>query len=114
MSDTVTITDHRTEQSYELPITVFNESHGVEYIKTVVVSDEVVTRSPIRSSRLLDQILYPGEPGFPADSGIVSIEVHYPERLLNFFGWRTHWLIPFFVITVALAFVLKKPLGVTF
>ena len=95
---------------YELSIRLGSET----YTKSVVVSSEVVQRSPIRTDRLLDQILYPGEPGFAAGAGVASIEVMYPERELNFFGWKTHWLIPFFVITVALAFALRKPLGVTF
>jgi hypothetical protein len=95
---------------YELTIRVGSET----YTKSVVVSSRVVKRSPIRTDSLLDQILYPGEPGFPADAGVASIEVMYPEGTVNFFGWHTHWLVPFFIITVALAFALKKPLGVTF
>jgi len=95
---------------YELTIRVAAET----YTKSVVVSSRVVKRSPIRTDSLLDQILYPGEPGFPADAGVASIEVMYPEGTVNFFGWHTHWLVPFFIITVALAFALKKPLGVTF
>ncbi len=85
-----------------------------EHAKSVEVSPRVVKRSPLRSDALLDQILYPGEPGFPATSGITAIEVTYPEATVNFLGWETHWLIPFFIITIALAFALRKPLGVTF
>ena len=100
--------------SYELGITVMYESEGVEYTKSIEVSDDVVKRSPIRTDSFLDQLLYPGERGFPSDSGIQSIEVMYPERAVNFFGWHTHWLIPFIIISIALAFVLRKPLGITF
>jgi hypothetical protein len=96
--------------NYELGIRVGSAT----YTKSVVVSSQTVKRSPIRTDSLLDQILYPGEPGFPAGAGVASIEVMYPEGTVNFFGWHTHWLIPFFIITVALAFALKKPLGVTF
>jgi len=96
--------------SYELGIRVGSET----FTKSVVVGSQGGKRSPLRADNLLDQILYPGEPGFPSGAGVASIEVMYPEGTVNFFGWQTHWLIPFFIITVALAFVLKKPLGVTF
>ena len=71
-------------------------------------------RSPIRTDRFLDQLLYPGEPGFPPGAAVSAIEVLYPEREVNFFGWDTHWLVPFIIITIILAFALKKPLRVTF
>jgi len=87
---------------------------GNDYAKSVTVSDSVVKRSPIRSDSLLDQLLFPGEPGFPADAPVTAIEVAYPEATVNFLGWHTHWIIAFFIITVALAFALRKPLGVTF
>jgi len=96
--------------SYELAIRVGSET----FTKSVMVGSQGGKRSPIRTDNLLEQILYPGEPGFPSDAGVVSIEVMYAEGTVNFFGWHTHWLIPFFIITVALAFALKKPLGVTF
>jgi hypothetical protein len=84
------------------------------YSKSVTVSSQVVKRSPIRSDSLLDQILFPGEPGFPADAGIASIEVQYPEATVNLLGWHTHWLIAYIIITIVLAFALRRPLGVTF
>ncbi len=96
--------------SYELGIRVGSAT----FTKSVVVGSQGGKRSPLRTDNLLDQILYPGEPGFPSGAGVASIEVMYPEGTVNFFGWHTHWLIPFFIITVALAFALKKPLGVTF
>jgi uncharacterized membrane protein (DUF106 family) len=95
---------------YELEIRVGDE----QYSKSVTVSDRVVKRSPIRSDSLLDQILYPGEPGFPSDAPVAAIEVMYPEAEVNFLGWHTHWIIAFFIITIVLAFALRKPLGVTF
>jgi uncharacterized membrane protein (DUF106 family) len=95
---------------YELGVRVGEAQYG----KSVTVSSRVVKRSPIRSDSLLDQILYPGEPGFPAGAGIASIEVMYEDATVNFLGWHTHWIIAFFIITIVLAFALRKPLGVTF
>ena len=96
--------------SYELGIRVGDQV----YSKSVEVSSQVVKRSPIRTDRFLDQLLYPGEPGFPSGAAVSAIEVLYPEREVNFFGWDTHWLVPFIIITIILSFVLKKPLRVTF
>jgi hypothetical protein len=28
------------------------------------------------------------------------------------FGWGTHWMIAFFILTMVFAFVLAKPMGV--
>jgi hypothetical protein len=96
--------------SYELGIRVGDQV----YSKSVEVSSQVVKRSPIRTDRFLDQLLYPGEPGFPSGAAVSAIEVLYPEREVNFFGWDTHWLVPFIIISIILAFALKKPLRVTF
>ena len=96
--------------SYELGIRVGDQV----YFKSVEVSSQVVKRSPIRTDRFLDQLLYPGEPGFPSGAAVSAIEVLYPEREVNFFGWDTHWLVPFSIIAIIPAFALKKPLRVTF
>ena len=96
--------------SYELGIRVGDQV----YFKSGEVSSQVVKRSPIRTDRFLDQLLYPGEPGFPSGAAVSAIEVLYPEREVNFFGWDTHWLVPFSIIAIILAFALKKPLRVTF
>jgi hypothetical protein len=93
---------------------VIVEIGGNDYRKTVTVGDAILARSPIRTSRLLDRILYPGEPGFPSGAAVASIEVLYPEREVSLFGWQTHWLVAFIIITIVLAFALRRPLGVTF
>jgi len=82
--------------------------------KSVRVVDGVVRRSPIRvGGNLLDQLLYPAEPPLPGDSAIRSISLSYPERDVDVFGWRLHWMIVFFVLTLVFAFALRGPLGVT-
>lgn len=95
--------------TYELRIRVGDEV----YTKSVVVSSRVVRRFPIRTDRFLDQLLYPGEPGFPSGAAVTAIEVLYPEREINFLGWHTHWLVPFIIISIVLALALRKPLGIT-
>ena len=97
--------------SYDLTIRVRDEV----YTKSLVAGSRIESRSPIRvSGRLLDQILYPAERPMSSDAPIEAIELLYPERSVNFLGWETHWLIPFIIVTIVVAFALRRPLGVTF
>ena len=92
------------------------DGSGLATTKTVVVSDRLVRRSPLKVSGddWLGQIAYPAERPVPADAAIESIEVAYPEAEVSLLGWRTHWLIAFLVLTIVLAFALRGPMGVTF
>jgi uncharacterized membrane protein (DUF106 family) len=56
--------------------------------------------------------LYPTEPPIPGDSVIESVHVTYPHRELRFFGITIHWLLAFFVISVAAGFALKGVFGI--
>ncbi|MDD8026565.1 MAG: hypothetical protein PHI34_08615 [Acidobacteriota bacterium] len=53
------------------------------------------------------ELLHPGEKPLPKDSGIASIETAYPAARLNYFGWRMHWLVAFFLLSIAFGFGLK-------
>ncbi len=96
--------------SYELPIRIGGET----VTKTIDVGNNVVRRSPDRlAPRFVDQLLYPAEPSLPADSSVTSISVDYPDREVGLFGFETHWLIVFFILTIVIAFALKGRFGVT-
>jgi len=75
--------------------------------------------SPVRASGFWDQVLYPSEPAFAADSAFERIEVKYPVReipLLGFdlaFGNEIGMAITFVLITIVAAFGLKGVFGVT-
>lgn len=86
---------------------------GRELTKTLHASGDAARRSPYRVSRLIDQLLYPSEPPLPADAIATEITVRYPEPGLDVLGWRVHWLIVFIVVSMATAFALARPLGVT-
>ena len=103
----------REAGTYELKLV---DGSGFETTKSMVVSDRVVRRSPIKVSGgdWLGQIAYPVETPVPEDGPIESIELAYPEADVDFFGWQTHWLIAFLVLTIVFAFALRRPLGVTF
>lgn len=85
-----------------------------EVEKSIVVADEVTRLSPNRVAKgFLAELIYPAEPPFETTEGIASIDVSYPEREVSFFGWRTHWIIAFFILTIVFAFLLRTPMGVT-
>lgn len=103
----------REPGSYQLRLV---DDSGFETTKSLVVSDRVVRRSPIKvnSGDWLGQIAYPGETPVPKDGPIEKIELAYREADVSFFGWKTHWLIAFVLLTIVFAFALRGPLGVTF
>jgi hypothetical protein len=95
---------------YELRLIV----GGQTFTKTLRVSSRVARRSPERlEAGFLNEVLYPAEPPLPANAPLTSITVPYPERDINVFGWRLNWLVVFFALSIAFAFALRKPFGVT-
>ena len=84
------------------------------YEKSILVSNSVARRSPIRlEPGFFNQLLYPAENPLPKDSGIQSIEIGYPEEEVGLFGVHLHWLIWFFILSIVFAFSLKRFFGVT-
>lgn len=82
--------------------------------KTIFVGDRPARRSPVRLQGDLErQLLYPSEPLIPAESGITSIAVGYPEGLVDLFGWPVHWLIVFGLFSLLAALLVSRRLGVT-
>ncbi len=89
---------------FELKVRVGEEL----FTKRVIVSDELFQLSPRRVSRsFLQELRYPSEPPLPSKSLVSSIEVRYPPRHLNLGGWNIHWLVVFFVLSIAFGFSLK-------
>jgi uncharacterized membrane protein (DUF106 family) len=82
--------------------------------KTVQVTDRTVRLSPIRVDRsFLAQLIYPAEPPLPAEGPVHAIHVRYPDRAVSVLGLGMHWMIPFFVLSIAFAFALRGWLKVT-
>ena len=95
---------------YELKI----ELGGDVYTKSVLVSDAMARRSPNRlAPGFFNQLLYPAEDPLPKSSPIQSIELDYPDEEVDLFGLSLHWLIWFFVLSIAFAFSLRRVFGVT-
>ena len=86
---------------------------GRSVTKKVRVSDQVGWRTPERlEAGFLNQLLYPAEAPVDADVPIEAILVAYPEREISLLGYGTHWMIAFFVLSLAFAFALKSRFGV--
>lgn len=82
--------------------------------KRIRVSDRVVLLSPERLTEgFANQLMFPGEPPLPADGPFRALEIAYPERAINIFGWHIHWMWAFFILSIVIAFALRTPFGVT-
>lgn len=59
-----------------------------------------------------DAFLYPAEPPLPGGTAVQAIHVSYPAREGTLFGLNVHWLLIFFVVSVAAGFALKGVFGI--
>lgn len=88
--------------------------NGEKISKSVDVGTGHGKRSPFRyAPGFVNAVLYPVEPPLPASSPLESIEVRYADAEVGAFGWEAHWMIVFFILSLVIAFALRKPFGVT-
>ena len=81
--------------------------------KAVEIANGLVRLSPYKVlASFWPTVLRPGEPPIPKDAGVRSVAVHYPVRFIPIFGWQTHWLVVFFILSIACGYVLKGWMGV--
>jgi len=83
---------------------------GGEITKTITIASDRVTRlSSVRSSStsIFDAIFNPGEKPLDSKSSAVSISVNYPETTMKVLGIKMHWIIVFFILSIAAGFVFK-------
>jgi len=82
--------------------------------KTVRVTPRTVRLSPVRvDPGFWSQLIYPAEPPLPAGQPIRAIHLGYPDRDITVLGFRLHWMIPFFLLSIVFAFALRGPFKVT-
>jgi uncharacterized membrane protein (DUF106 family) len=109
----------RIDDEREISWRLRAKSPGIHAL-AIRVNDETLTKrlvvgpapliavSPARvGSRWYDLLLNPYEPPLLESSAVQSIEIGYPPNRLMLFGWRIHWLVAFFVLSVLLGFALK-------
>jgi len=78
------------------------------FAKTVTVGDSAarLSRKRIRAG-LVNQFLYPGEPPLPKEAPVESIEIKYRPRSIDSGLFESHWLIPFFGLSLIAGLALK-------
>lgn len=87
---------------------------GQRFTKTFDVTTGLVGRSPARvAAGLVPQLLSPAERPLPRDGAATEIRLPYPRRGVRLFGREAPWLLVYFALSMAFAFVLRKPFGVT-
>ena len=59
-----------------------------------------------------DSLLFPGEAPIDSSSLIKTVEIQYAKLPLSILGFRLHWLVVFFVASIAFGFAFRRPLGV--
>lgn len=59
-----------------------------------------------------DALLFPGEAPIDSSSPIRAVEIQYAELPLSILGFHLHWLVVFFVASVAFGLAFRRPLGV--
>ncbi|MBI2469814.1 MAG: hypothetical protein HYV59_01030 [Planctomycetes bacterium] len=90
----------------------FNVS-GSTFDKSIIVSDGQLKRvSRVVASGFWDNFLNPGEQPLAKNSLMKKIEINYPSRSIEIFGWGIHWLVAFFILSIVFGFAFKGLLKV--
>jgi len=86
---------------------------GVRSRKSIVVSERVARRSPLRpGTGPWRQLTNPSEPPLHASSHLDAIVVNYPEREVTVAGWNVGWAGVYLALTLVFAYLLKGVVGV--
>ena len=98
---------------YELLIDI----DGDVVTKTLRATDLIERLSPERPPRtFIDQLEWPSEKPTDRNGPVRSITLGYPDGTVGFLGWdiewRWAWMVLFFVLTMVVALILRKPMGV--
>ena len=82
--------------------------------KRINVSGKPLKRlAPLRTTQgFLGELFNPGEPPIGKNMPLKSIEVNYPVKRLDFFGWNLHWIIVYILLSIIFGFGLKGILKV--
>jgi hypothetical protein len=84
---------------------------GSEFSKRVV-AESGLTRIVSERERgsVWQQIINPGEPPLPRAGLVERIAIQYAPRVFHFRTWEIEWLVPYLVLTLAAALLLKGTL----
>ena len=90
---------------HELVFTV----NGQRIVKQVAVAQRSLSKiSPLKIRRnFMRELFNPGEAPLPGNSPVKSLEIKYPSQSMNLFGWRIHWIIVYFVLSIIFGLTFK-------
>lgn len=87
--------------------------NGAREVKTIATGNITCPVSPVRAGTgFLDQLINPAESPLPAAGPLARIEVDYPASDFALAGHSCHWLLVYLVLTMAMAWAMKRPFGV--
>ena len=83
--------------------------NGEEFVKKVAVAQKPLSKiSSVKVHRnFMSELFNPGEPPIPGGIPVRSIEIKYPSKHMNLFGWRIHWIIVYFALSILFGFSFK-------
>jgi uncharacterized membrane protein (DUF106 family) len=90
---------------------------GTQTVKQLRATRQLVRLSPERPPRsFVGQLEWPSEPPLDSDGPVRSITATYRDGTVSFLGWDFEWsfawMVVFFVFTMVIALIFKKPMGV--
>jgi uncharacterized membrane protein (DUF106 family) len=90
---------------HELELTV----NGQRIVKQVAVAQSPLCKiSPVKIRRnFMSELFNPGEAPLPGNIPVKSLEIIYPSKPMNLFGWRIHWIIVYFALSIIFGFAFK-------
>ena len=114
----------RIEESSEINWRFSATQAGIQQF-TVTINGETITKkvsvaqkplskiSPLKTNKnFFDQVMYPTESPIKGQIPVKSIEVQYPTKSMNLFGWKLHWIIVYFALSIIFGFAFKGILKV--
>jgi uncharacterized membrane protein (DUF106 family) len=83
--------------------------NGETVIKKISVAQKPFSKiSPLKTNKkFLDQVMYPTESPIKGHIPIRTIEIQYPTKSMNLFGWKIHWIIVYFALSIIFGFAFK-------
>lgn len=83
--------------------------NGDTFTKKVSVAQKPLSKiSPLKTNKkFLDQVMYPTEAPIKSQIPVEAIEIQYPNKRMNLFGWKLHWIIVYFALSIIFGFVFK-------
>ncbi len=87
---------------------------GQSFTKQLVVSGKPLTKiSQARvANRFLERLMSPAEPPIPENVPVNKVEIIYAGQEMSLLGYRMHWIIAFFILSLVFGFGLKGFFGV--